>query len=99
MRSAAVLAAGAASNRQRTVEAAARTIPLARRALWSLEHFPAHPKDLGMHAEYRAVLLVRAAIPDATLSECGDVLAMSKDTYAALLRRGIRYAHRLEAAQ
>jgi DNA-binding transcriptional regulator WhiA len=95
----ALQAAGAVANRRRCVQAAARTVPEARRAARSLDLYPAQPQDRCMHTEYRAVLLLRAAMPDATLAELADTMGLSKDAYAAQLRRALQYARRLEAAQ
>jgi DNA-binding transcriptional regulator WhiA len=52
-----------------------------------------------MHTEYRAVLLMRLALPEATLAELARQMDTTKDAYAAQLRRALRYSRQLEAAQ
>jgi hypothetical protein len=99
MRGSALAECGAAANRRRCVEAAARTVPEARRALRSLELFSPAPRDRMVHIEYRAVLFMRLAMPEATLAELAGAMGFTKDAYASQLRRALRYARRLEAKQ
>lgn len=77
------------SNKARQRRAAARTINAADTALHTIRRadLPKHTRD-----RYIEALTARIEHPDATLDELGQHLNITKDSYAALLRRALTLA-------
>lgn len=88
------------ANRDRTINAAARTVDEANAALDVIDTTPvADHRARMLRPRYRLVLHARVANPDKSLAEIAAELHVSKDTYSAALRRALRYAGRLAASR
>jgi DNA-binding transcriptional regulator WhiA len=87
------------ANRDRTINAAARTVDQANAALDIIDTVPvADHRARMLRPRYRLVLQARVANPDKSLAEIAAELRISKDTYSAALRRALGYASRIAAA-
>lgn len=77
-----------AANTARSLEAAPRVSAQAREALKVLRSRP----ETALAKRYIPVLWLRATYFESTLSELAVEAGMTKDAYAAMLRRAINYA-------
>ena len=88
------------ANRDRTINAAARTVNEAIVALDILDRYPA-PSHRSAMCRPRRLTVLRARVenPDKSLDQIADTLGITKDTYSSALRRAITtYATKLQAA-
>lgn len=83
------------ANVARSVAASARQVEQARKALEVLRAWsPQSPRMVDVRRRYMAVLRMRINYPDHTLAEIAELMRVTKDLYAARLRRALRYAEK-----
>lgn len=88
------------SNRARTRMAAERTVAESCVALDVINcHEPINNRDHDAAFIHWHALKARHDNPGASLAEIAAGLGITKDTYSARLRRALRYAAKLQAAQ
>lgn len=88
------------ANQSRTRTAAARTVADAWAAIDVIaRHEPTGDRDERSALRYRDALKARHDNPEASLAEIAASLGMTKHIYSARLRRALRYAAKIQAAQ
>jgi hypothetical protein len=86
------------TNDERCVAAAGATVALAHKAIQAILDAPVRSKTDARHrGRHLAALRARVMYPNASLASIARVLRVSKDTYAARLRRALSYAERKAA--